>query len=369
MKCPHCKREHEEGVRFCPFTGKKILTQMQSCPNPTCVIYGKNNLPSDYQFCPVCGAKLGIVNDPSPHKSLPEKRYKIVLFSADEKIITEIDKITGADVSRHINGVGITKLRRDMNIMLGKKMDFRKNFPYTLYDGKALIESKALTLKKQLEALGAKVELQRLNSSTVADFRNGHIFVNNVVLGKTKLQELLTKKYRRKYRENIDDWMAEDIVDLDFEPSERISANIRYLNPDLNSDTIAEIQSEYAELFFVPSDSNFSFVENKQQVINYFSFQMDEFPCFAEMGIDEEILLDDNHSDEYIERRTTEILESNGWSRIPDFLKPNKTFFAKGKINATFKCSKRDETGNDVFMILSGDWYNCDVVIAINLIR
>ena len=353
MKCPHCKKEHEEGTIFCPFTGKEILPQMQSCPRPDCVNYGKNNLPSDFQFCPVCGRKLGIVNPPPPPSPLPEKRYKIIIQSAEERIVSKIDRIAGTNLSDRINSYRILRIGN--------------YFPHELYEER-IVESKALILKKQLEALGAKVELQRLNSSTVADFRNGHIFVNNVVLGKTRLQELLTKKYRRKYGGNIDDWMAEEIVDLDFEPSERISANIRYLNPDLNSSTIAEIQSEYAELFISPSDSNFSFVENRQKVVNYFSFKMDEFPCFAEMGIDEELLLDENHSDEYIERRTTEILESNGWSRISDFLIPN-TIFANGNINATFKCSKRDETGNDVFMILSGDWYNCDVVIAINLIR
>lgn len=30
---------------------------------------------------------------------------------------------------------------------------------------------------------------------------------------------------------------------------------------------------------------------------------------------------------------------------------------------------KKNEAGNDVFMIMSGDWYNCDVVIVINLVR
>ena len=354
MKCPHCNQEHSDGAKYCPCTGLEIRPLLQSCPNPPCVNFGKNILPSDYQFCPVCGVKLVVVKEPHS-EPLPEKRYKIILLSADEELFTKIDIIAGTNISKKANVLWQVERRK-------------KLLPCALYEER-IVESKAKSLKNKIEALGAKVELQRINSSSVSDFRNGLIFVNNVVLGKTRLQELLTKKYRKKYEENIDDWMAEDIVDLDFEPSEGISASIRYLNPDLNSNTIAEIQSEYAELFVAPSDSNFSFVENRQQVVNCFCFNMDEFPCFAEMGIDKELLLDDYHSDEYIERKTTEIFESNGWPRISDFLKPNNTIFANGNINATFKCSKKDEAGNDLFMFLSGDWYNCDVVIAINLIR
>ncbi len=58
MKCPHCNQEHEDGKKFCPNTGEKIISTLVSCPNPDCVNYGKKVLLSNYQFCDECGTAL-----------------------------------------------------------------------------------------------------------------------------------------------------------------------------------------------------------------------------------------------------------------------------------------------------------------------
>ena len=63
MKCPHCNQEHPEGTIFCPFTGEIIAPAMKSCPNPTCANHGRQVLPDEYKFCPLCQTPLTEIED------------------------------------------------------------------------------------------------------------------------------------------------------------------------------------------------------------------------------------------------------------------------------------------------------------------
>ena len=375
MKCPHCNHEHPEGTKFCPFEGKEIQPQLKSCPNPDCVNFGKNILPNNYKYCPQCNTLLpegkserakGVTNKVTDDTPAPEKKYKVILLSANESIFPEIDRIAGTDIVGHSKIWWLISRNKD------------GMFPYTLFEER-VVESKARPLKEKLEALGAKVELQRLDSSTVADFRKGRIFAKNIELGKTRLRELLTKKYRKTYEENLDDWMGEDIVNLNFEAGEGVTANVCYVNPKLDRGTVAEIQSEYQDLFINPNQANFTSEENRQQIVNSIETSFDAMPCFAEMGIDDELFYindgnDDRPKDE-VEARITEILVSNNWERIPNFLS-QENMFGEGKIQATFKYSAQEASGNTVFMMLFArrrkscdSWNKCDIVFAINLIK
>lgn len=55
MKCPYCNREHDDGMAFCPITGRKLYVITQSrCYNKACSL-NNYNLPSDYKVCSICG--------------------------------------------------------------------------------------------------------------------------------------------------------------------------------------------------------------------------------------------------------------------------------------------------------------------------
>ena len=55
MKCPYCNQEHDNGMAFCPITGKKLYVIIQSlCYNKACPL-NQYNLPSYYKVCPICG--------------------------------------------------------------------------------------------------------------------------------------------------------------------------------------------------------------------------------------------------------------------------------------------------------------------------
>ena len=373
MKCPHCNQEHPAGTKFCPFEGKEIQPQLKNCPNPDCVNFGKNILPNNYKYCPQCNTPLleltGRVRETNNSEAIdvpvPEKRFKVVLLSADESIFPQIDRIAGTDIVGYARGWWL--ISRNKNGM----------FPYTLLEDR-VVESKGRALKEKLEALGAKVELQRLDSTTVADFRNGHIFAKNIELGKTKLQDLLTKKYRKTYKENLDDWMDEDIVDLDFEAGEGVTAKIRYLNPNLDRNTIAEIQSEYEGLFINPRQADFSFEENSEKIVNYIETDFEAMPCFTEMGIDDDVFSFNEGNDyrpaDEVEKIIDGVVTSNGWVKIDNFLKPENIFAGKDdELRAVYRCSRKDDTGNSVFMMSffsSERWYGgWSVVFAINLLK
>lgn len=373
MKCPHCNQEHPEGTKFCPFEGKEIHPQLKSCPNPQCVNYGKDILPYNYKFCPQCNTMLSKEEIGESGKNqtneviiapVPEKKYKIVLLSADESIFPTIDRIAGTDIS------GSAKrwwLSRNMNDI----------FPYTLYDGERVVESKAKSLKDNLEALGAKVELQRLDSSTVADFSKGRIFAKNLELGKTKLEELLTQKYRKTYGENLDDWMEEDVVELPFEVGDGVEARVIYVNPKLCGDAIPILRGEYVKIFNATSAVNFDFILNHDKKVNVMETSFEAFPCFAEMGIDEQLFYGndgcDERSEEEIMLRFIDIMEKNGWNKIPNFFIQRN--FLSDIPSATFKCTKKDPTGNDVFMILDDNGWHDNllpsgkIIFVVNIVK
>lgn len=58
MECPHCKKEHPQGTKYCSETGKQMSVLLNSCPNVSCENYGKNIIPTHYKFCPECGTIL-----------------------------------------------------------------------------------------------------------------------------------------------------------------------------------------------------------------------------------------------------------------------------------------------------------------------
>ena len=54
MKCPHCHKMHSDNTKYCPETGKPI------CTKTTCYTCGKSNIPSNFKFCPSCGASMDL---------------------------------------------------------------------------------------------------------------------------------------------------------------------------------------------------------------------------------------------------------------------------------------------------------------------
>ena len=360
MKCPHCNQEHPAGTIFCPFTGERIAPAMKSCPNPRCNNYGKLTLPLDYLYCPHCNASLSVGNTSevkTEDRLTPEKRYKIIILSANENLIPEIDRIAGTDF------VGYTNALR-----LFPRHEKGRIFPHALYEEK-IVESRAIVLKSQLEAIGVSVELQRLNSSTVADFESGHIFVDNVSLGETQLDELLTPEYKNRYKENLDECLEEEVIKLTFELSEGIVAGIMYPNPQLDNRVKSEIRLEYFKLFTNPSDANFSFVENRRRVVNYMEVRSDEMPLFTELGCDDDLLLNDDNSDQDIDAKVTEILQTYGWERIPDFLLSNNPFTYENTL-ASFRClSKSGMQSDEIYLTLLGEWYNFKALFTINILK
>lgn len=71
MKCPYCNKEHDNGMSFCPITGKKlyVITQ-RTCYNKACSL-NRYNLPYDYKVCPICGGGITSVSyfGRTPHEN------------------------------------------------------------------------------------------------------------------------------------------------------------------------------------------------------------------------------------------------------------------------------------------------------------
>lgn len=367
MKCPHCNKEHEEGMKYCPYTGEEIIPT-KSCPNPQCVNYGKNILPNDYLFCPYCKTQLEVEHSTDKNTVLSECKYDVVLVSADKRIISEIERRLGLSIIH--NGIKNRLFPDRMS-----ESDFNSVFPYTI-KGK-VAEAMALKMKKELELLGARVELQRLNSSTVADFRKGNIYVNNVVLGKTRLQEMLSSQYN-EYDDELEDRMHEEIVGLSFDLSEGVTALIQFVNPELGRETISRLRAEYEGMFITSSKANYSFAENNLQIVNCLETTFEAMPCFSEMGIDDDIFyLNEENGDrpaEDIENRISDIITSYGWVKIDNFLRAGNLFEADDVLKATFRCTLPSDTGNTVYMLLFvsskryfGGWDSCRIIFAINL--
>lgn len=300
---------------------------------------------------------------------VPEKRYKIVLLSADESMFPKIERIVGTDITRYDRS-----LWHNSHYKNGM-------FPYTLYgDEVRLVESKAKELKEKMETIGAKVEIQRLYSSSVSDFRRGHIFAKNIELGKTKLQELFTRRYRKAYGENLDDWLEDDYVVLPFNLSDGVDAYIRYINRGITDDKKAEMIEEYRKMFVCPSDCNLSFIKNDLFVVNCIETSFDTMPCFEEMGIGDDVFylndVEDRDADD-IERRLNDIIGSNNWVRVDNFLTSENMFAGRDEqLKAIYRCRQKDAVGNSLFMLLFvssnkyfDGWHNCHVVFAINLIK
>lgn len=368
MKCPHCHKEHEEDIKYCPYTGEEI-TPLKSCPNPQCMNYGKYILPSDYLFCPRCRTSLAKEVRQENYPVLPECKYDVVLVAADKNAILEIER-----------KLGITILHKGIkDVLFPDKVlgvDINSVLPYTLK--RKIAENKARQMKNEIEKLGACAELQRLNSSSISDFRKGNIFVNNVVLGKTNIEELLTKK---EYVEILNDQAEEKMICLSLELSEGINASIHYVNPQQEYDSISKIKAEYEKMFVTPSEANMSFVENKQYVVNYIETSFEAMPCFAEMGIDDDIFYVNEGTDdrpaEEVEKIIGDIITSNGWLKIENFLRLENLFAEKGDIlKSIFRCSVPNSEGNITYMLFFvspehyfGGWDNCRIIFAINLER
>ena len=62
MKCPYCNKEHNNGMAFCPITGRKlyVITQ-RTCNNKACSL-NRYDLPYNYNVCPICGSEITTVS-------------------------------------------------------------------------------------------------------------------------------------------------------------------------------------------------------------------------------------------------------------------------------------------------------------------
>ena len=90
MKCPKCKFENPEGIKFCGECGAKLE---KVCPN--C----KSSSPPNLKFCGECGHNLSISSEPLPKElSFDEKLSKIQKYlpqGVTRKILAQKDRIEG----------------------------------------------------------------------------------------------------------------------------------------------------------------------------------------------------------------------------------------------------------------------------------
>ena len=90
MKCPKCKAENREGVKFCEECGAKFEMECPEC---------RAKIPMGKKFCGECGHKLSLPSE-APHKGLSfdEKLTKIQRYlpkGLTEKILSQKDRIEG----------------------------------------------------------------------------------------------------------------------------------------------------------------------------------------------------------------------------------------------------------------------------------
>ena len=90
MKCPKCKTENPEGMKFCGECGAKLE---KICP------HCNSSNPPQFKFCGECGRDLGIPSEAKPRElSFDEKLAKIQRYlpkDLTQKILAQRDKIEG----------------------------------------------------------------------------------------------------------------------------------------------------------------------------------------------------------------------------------------------------------------------------------
>ena len=90
MKCPKCKFENPEGIKFCGECGSKLE---KACPN--C----KSSSPPNFKFCGECGHSFIVSSKIQPKElSFDEKLDKIQKYlpkGLTEKILAQRDRIEG----------------------------------------------------------------------------------------------------------------------------------------------------------------------------------------------------------------------------------------------------------------------------------
>jgi hypothetical protein len=90
MKCPKCRYENPEDVKFCGECGAKLDRICPSCNSPN---------PPQFKFCGECGHKLEVSAEKSPKDlSVDEKIEKIQKYlpkGLAQKILSQKDRIEG----------------------------------------------------------------------------------------------------------------------------------------------------------------------------------------------------------------------------------------------------------------------------------
>ena len=90
MKCPKCKSDNREGVKFCEECGAKLELECPAC---------RAKIPLEKKFCGECGHKLDVPVESSPKDlSFDEKIEKIQRYlprGLTEKILSQRDRIEG----------------------------------------------------------------------------------------------------------------------------------------------------------------------------------------------------------------------------------------------------------------------------------
>lgn len=146
MICQHCKKEHEEGTRYCPFTGKEIQVQLQSCPNPDCANHGRNVLPTNHLFCPLCGTKLN--SEEPPELNIKEKNDK----RGDYDI-----NILSFGPAKHKVANAI------MNVVRPASGTVTLEEAYRTSGFEGIEEERAQVIKDELSAAGATIEMKHFH--------------------------------------------------------------------------------------------------------------------------------------------------------------------------------------------------------------
>ena len=90
MKCPQCKFENPQGIKFCGGCGAKLEKICHSC---------NSSSPPDFKFCGECGHKLDLPAETyTKDLSFDEKLDRIQRYLPEgltEKILAQRDQIEG----------------------------------------------------------------------------------------------------------------------------------------------------------------------------------------------------------------------------------------------------------------------------------
>lgn len=63
MKCPQCNQEHPDGTKFCPYTGEKIVMELNIiCHNENCSNYQRRVIPFKSKLIPISDKSFALMS-------------------------------------------------------------------------------------------------------------------------------------------------------------------------------------------------------------------------------------------------------------------------------------------------------------------